>query len=204
MLRTQDGGRQLGNDLAQFRCQAIRAQQPAPLLCMANGGPGLPLAWTGLAGLAQTLALAAFLIAELPLNNSLPAVMFCNALLLAFHCPAQVNIIKSEIKVVGVLFGLVSLHVDLLSGLEHHQPKKTRSIGVLWVLHLLNVTIKQCLGNAEWKRTYKERESVCNYYKKFKLTKQSACSKALLPPHLATMTTFGVTMSFLCNDSTLF
>jgi len=91
---------------------------------MANGGPGLPLAWAGLAGLAQTLALAAFLIAELPLNNSLPAVMFCNALLLAFHCPAQVNITKSEIKVVIVLFGLVSLHVDLLSGVEHQQPKK--------------------------------------------------------------------------------
>ena len=77
--------------------------------------------------------------------------MFCSALLLAFHYPAQAHIIKSEIQVIGIIIGLVSLHfflvTDLLSGLEHDQQKQTWSTGVLWALHLLNLTINQCLGN---------------------------------------------------------
>ena len=77
--------------------------------------------------------------------------MFCSALLLAFHYPAQVHIMNSEIQAVGSIIGLVNLHfflvTDLLSGLEDHQPKQTWSTGVLWVLHPLNLTINQCLGN---------------------------------------------------------
>ena len=123
MHRTSDGGKQLGNDLAQFQCHAIRtlqglfdlSQQLVPLLSMANGGPGLPLAWAGLAGLALPLALAALLVAELPLDNSLPTVMFCNALQLALHYPAQVHIIKREAQVAGIIFGLVSLHLFLVT-----------------------------------------------------------------------------------------
>ena len=172
VFRTEDGGRELGNDLAQFRCQAIKthqclldlAQERVPLLRMAKRGPGFPLAWTGLAGLAQTLAPAAFLIAKLPLDNSLPTVMFCNVLLSAFHCPAKVHIIKSEIKVIGVLFGLLSLHLflvtDLLSGLEHHQPKKTWSTVVLWVLHLVDVAINQCLNAANRHKHKKKADNL--------------------------------------------
>ena len=85
VFRTEDGGRELGNDLAQFRCQAIKthqclldlAQERVPLLRMAKRGPGFPLAWTGLAGLSQTLAPAAFLIAKLPLDKLLAS---CNVL----------------------------------------------------------------------------------------------------------------------------
>ena len=88
---------------------------------------------------------------KLPLNNCLPVAMVCNALLLAFF--VQPKPTSSEMKVVDLIFGLVGLHRflvgDLLSGLAHHQSKQIWSI--VWVLHLLNFTIKQCLDNANEK-----------------------------------------------------
>ena len=120
-------------------------------------------------------------------------------------------IIRSEIQVIGIILGLVCLHLflvaDLLSGLEHHKPKQVWP--TLWVRHLLNVTINQCLGNANENKHAKTKQTIWNHDKTFELAKQVACSKAILPPRLATMMTFGMTMSPLawdlscCNGSML-
>ena len=83
--------------LLNFNAHAIRTLQglfdlAQQFLSMANGGPGLPLAWTGIARLPVPRALAALLSAELPKPtlelNCLPTAKLCNALLVAFHCPA--------------------------------------------------------------------------------------------------------------------
>ena len=71
--------------------------------------------------------------------------MFSKALLLAFIVHPKSTLSHwHHLWCVGLHLFLVT---DLMNCVEHHEPKQTWSTGVFWALHLLNLTINQCLGN---------------------------------------------------------